>query len=130
MALFDKLKDMLKGREDQVRNATEKVGGAVGKVGEFVDEKTKGKYSDKISSAGQKTQEAIHKAGDKVAAVSAEEDGTAPDGTTTAPVDPPPAAPTAAPAAAASDAADDATPEPPPAAGDGVGTDKPEGTTP
>ena len=42
MSVMDKLKQMLKGHED-------KAGQGVDKAGDFVDEKTQGKYTDKIA---------------------------------------------------------------------------------
>ncbi|MGI9092880.1 MAG: antitoxin [Mycobacteriales bacterium] len=66
MGLMDKVKGLVKGREDQVRTAASKVGGAVGKAGDFVDDKTKGKYHDKINTATQKTGEALQTAAEKV----------------------------------------------------------------
>lgn len=57
MSLMDTLKGMVgKGRDAANQNA-DKVHGAVDKAGNFVDEKTGGKYSDKID----KGTEAIKK---------------------------------------------------------------------
>jgi hypothetical protein len=51
----DKLKGLVKEREGQIRSA-------VDKAGEFVDDKTKGKYHDKIAKAGEKADQVITKA--------------------------------------------------------------------
>ncbi len=53
--LVDKLKGLVKEREGQIRSA-------VDKAGEFVDDKTKGKYHDKIAKAGEKADQVITKA--------------------------------------------------------------------
>lgn len=54
MGMMDKVKGLLKGREGQVKQT-------VGKVGDFVDDKTKGKYHDKIKRAEQKAAEVVDK---------------------------------------------------------------------
>jgi hypothetical protein len=54
MGMMDKVKGLLKGREDQVKQA-------VGKVGGFVDGKTKGKFHDKIEQVEKKAAEAVDK---------------------------------------------------------------------
>jgi flagellar hook-basal body complex protein FliE len=59
--LLDKLKGLVKERETQIRTA-------VDKAGDFVDDKTKGKYHDKIAKAGEKADQAIDKVTDKQAA--------------------------------------------------------------
>jgi len=58
MALLDKLKGLVKEREGQIRSA-------VDKAGDFVDDKTKGKYHDKIAKAGEKADKALDKVTDK-----------------------------------------------------------------
>ncbi|MGI8868498.1 MAG: Rv0909 family putative TA system antitoxin [Mycobacteriales bacterium] len=107
MALLDKIKDMLKGREGQVRKATDKVGGAVGKVGEFVDEKTKGKYSDKIQSAEEKAAHGVQAAGGKLADLAHGDTAGSTPGATGSATDA--AGPTTG---ATSDAATDSAPKP------------------
>jgi nucleosome binding factor SPN SPT16 subunit len=62
--LLDKLKGLVKERETQIRSA-------VDKAGDFVDDKTKGKYHDKISKVGEKADQAINKVTDKDAAAEA-----------------------------------------------------------
>ncbi|HEX3816441.1 MAG TPA: antitoxin [Mycobacteriales bacterium] len=85
--LLDRLKGLVKDREGQIKSA-------VDKAGDFVDDKTKGKYHDKIAKAGEKADQVI----DKVKA-----DGTdAADSADSAPA----AADPAAPAAAATTATD------------------------
>ncbi|MFF9342811.1 MULTISPECIES: antitoxin [unclassified Streptomyces] len=50
MSMMDKLKEMLKGHE-------EKTGQGVDKAGDFVDEKTQGKYSSQVDTAQDKLKE-------------------------------------------------------------------------
>jgi|GEM_PF-3281481 len=52
MSVMDKLKNMVGKNE-------EKAGEAVDKATSYVDEKTGGKYSDKVEQAGQKAHEYI-----------------------------------------------------------------------
>ncbi|MFH8594956.1 antitoxin [Streptomyces rimosus] len=47
MSVMDKLKQMLKGHEDQA-------GKGVDKAGDFVDDKTQGKYSGQVDTAQDK----------------------------------------------------------------------------
>ncbi len=54
MGFADKFKEVMQQREGQVRSA-------VDKAGSFVDEKTKGKYHQQITKAGQKADEMITK---------------------------------------------------------------------
>lgn len=57
MSLMDNLKNLAgKGQEAAAKNS-DKINQAVDKAGDFIDEKTKGKYSDKI----QKGKEAARK---------------------------------------------------------------------
>ncbi|MEU4313270.1 antitoxin [Nocardia sp. NPDC024068] len=57
MSLMDNLKNLVgKGQEVASKNS-DKINQAVDKAGDFVDQKTKGKYSDKI----QKGKEAARK---------------------------------------------------------------------
>ncbi|GGV31761.1 antitoxin [Streptomyces spectabilis] len=47
MSVMDKLKQMLKGHED-------KAGQGIDKAGDFVDDKTQGKYSSQVDTAQEK----------------------------------------------------------------------------
>ncbi|GGO50559.1 antitoxin [Streptomyces lasiicapitis] len=47
MSVMDKLKQMLKGHED-------KAGQGIDKAGDFVDDKTQGKYSSQVDTAQDK----------------------------------------------------------------------------
>ncbi|MFI9586728.1 antitoxin [Streptomyces sp. NPDC052236] len=47
MSMMDKIKQMLKGHESQA-------GHGVDKAGDFVDEKTQGKYSSQVDTAQEK----------------------------------------------------------------------------
>ncbi|MDI3388082.1 antitoxin [Streptomyces sp. B-S-A8] len=50
MSVMDKLKQMLKGHEEQA-------GKGVDKAGDYVDEKTQGKYSGQVDTAQQKMKD-------------------------------------------------------------------------
>ncbi|MFI7388168.1 antitoxin [Streptomyces sp. NPDC049813] len=50
MSVMDKLKQMLKGHEDQA-------GQGVDKAGDFVDDKTQGKYSGQVDTAQDKLKD-------------------------------------------------------------------------
>ncbi|MFK8845354.1 antitoxin [Streptomyces sp. Ac-502] len=52
MSVMDKLKQMLKGHEDQA-------GKGVDKAGDFVDEKTQGKYSSQVDTAQDKLRDQL-----------------------------------------------------------------------
>ncbi|MFJ4716447.1 antitoxin [Streptomyces sp. NPDC088785] len=52
MSVMDKLKQMLKGHEDQA-------GKGVDKAGDFVDGKTQGKYSSQVDTAQDKLKEQL-----------------------------------------------------------------------
>lgn len=52
MSVIDKLKQMLKGHEDQA-------GKGIDKAGDFVDEKTQGKYSPQVDTAQDKLREQL-----------------------------------------------------------------------
>ena len=47
MSMLDKLKNMMKGHEDQTQKG-------VDKAGDYVDQKTQGKYQGQVDSAQQK----------------------------------------------------------------------------
>ncbi|GHE69155.1 kanamycin biosynthetic protein [Streptomyces longispororuber] len=50
MSVMDKLKQMLKGHED-------KAGQGIDKAGDFVDQKTQGKYSGQVDTAQDKLRQ-------------------------------------------------------------------------
>ncbi|GAA2135860.1 hypothetical protein GCM10009760_14870 [Kitasatospora kazusensis] len=52
MSMFDKIKSMLSGHEDTVRQGVDKAGDAF-------DDKTQGKYSGQVDSAQQKINEQL-----------------------------------------------------------------------
>ncbi|OPC77961.1 kanamycin biosynthetic protein [Embleya scabrispora] len=52
MSVMDKLKQMLKGHED-------KAGQGVDKAGDFVDDKTQGKYSGQVDSAQDRLRDQL-----------------------------------------------------------------------
>ncbi|MBD0709332.1 MULTISPECIES: antitoxin [unclassified Streptomyces] len=52
MSVLDKLKSMLKGHEDQASKG-------VDKAGDFVDEKTQGKYSGQVDTAQEKLKQQL-----------------------------------------------------------------------
>ena len=63
MGLLDKVKSMLGGNVDKVKDG-------VDKAGDVVDEKTGGKYTDKIDMAEEKIAEVIDDFGDDDAGAS------------------------------------------------------------
>ncbi|WP_306330067.1 antitoxin [Streptomyces venezuelae] len=52
MSMLDKLKGMLKGHEDKASQG-------VDKAGDFVDEKTQGKYSSQVDTAQERLREQL-----------------------------------------------------------------------
>ncbi|MGW7270672.1 antitoxin [Streptomyces sp. NPDC054864] len=52
MSVMDKLKQMLKGHED-------KAGQGIDKAGDFVDEKTQGKYSSQVDTGQDKLRDQL-----------------------------------------------------------------------
>lgn len=52
MGLFDKVKGLAKGNAD-------KVDGAIDKAADVADDKTGGKYTDKIDTAAEKAKDAL-----------------------------------------------------------------------
>jgi len=56
MSVIDKLKDMIKGHEDQAHQGVQK-------VGDTVDQKTGNKYSGQVDSAQQKLDQQIDGSG-------------------------------------------------------------------
>lgn len=57
MSVMDKLKQMLKGHEDQA-------GQGIDRAGDFVDEKTQGKYSSQVDTAQDKLKEQLDRGQD------------------------------------------------------------------
>lgn len=56
--MLDKVKGMLKGKEDKAK-------AGIDKVADVVDDKTGGKYSEKIDDAAEKAKEAVDKLDDE-----------------------------------------------------------------
>jgi hypothetical protein len=52
MSVMDKLKQLLKGHEDQA-------GTGIDRAGDFVDDKTQGKYSSQVDTAQEKLKEQL-----------------------------------------------------------------------
>ncbi|OIJ86230.1 kanamycin biosynthetic protein [Streptomyces sp. MUSC 14] len=52
MSVLDKLKELLKGHEEQA-------GKGIDKAGDFVDEKTQGKYQSQVDTAQDKLKEQL-----------------------------------------------------------------------
>ncbi|WP_282795391.1 antitoxin [Streptomyces sp. CC224B] len=52
MSVMDKLKQMMKGHED-------KAGQGVDKAGDFVDDRTQGKYSSQVDTAQEKLRQQL-----------------------------------------------------------------------
>ncbi|MET8698567.1 antitoxin [Kitasatospora sp. NPDC004723] len=52
MSMFDKLKSMLKGHEDQAEKG-------VDKAGDMVDERTQGKYSGQVDTGQEKLKDQL-----------------------------------------------------------------------
>ncbi|MFE9255563.1 antitoxin [Streptomyces sp. NPDC006879] len=52
MSMMDKLKQMLKGHEEQA-------GQGIDKAGDFVDDKTQGKYSSHVDTAQEKLKDQL-----------------------------------------------------------------------
>ena len=73
MGLTDKLKAVAKQAQDAVGEHADKLHGAVDSVGVAVNEKTQGKYAQKIAKVGEKTNEAIDKLGGSPAETAADE---------------------------------------------------------
>ena len=61
MGLADKFKDLAKQAQDAVAEHKDQIHDAVESVGVAADQKTQGKYSDKIAKMGQKANEAVDK---------------------------------------------------------------------
>ncbi|MFF9148947.1 antitoxin [Streptomyces sp. NPDC014861] len=104
MGLLDSLKAKLAPAKDKVSDLAQqhgdKIDHGLDKAAKMVDEKTKGKYSDKIQSGTGKAKEAIDRIGNKEDGKPAGEggpvDGTPPPPAPPTPGTPPPPAPPAA----------------------------------
>ncbi|MGW6539855.1 antitoxin [Streptomyces sp. NPDC055051] len=104
MGLLDSLKAKLAPAKDKVSDLAQqhgdKIDHGLDKAAKMVDEKTKGKYSDKIQSGTGKAKEAIDRIGNKEDGKPAGEggpvDGTPPPPAPPTPGAPPPPAPPAA----------------------------------
>ncbi|MFC4124616.1 antitoxin [Nocardia rhizosphaerae] len=90
MSIVDTLKGLLgKGKETVEQNA-DKINEAVDKAGTFIDEKTGGKYSDKIEKGKDAAKKVVPPQADTGDAAPKTDPGTTPGGT--APTDPGPQA--------------------------------------
>jgi len=65
MGLRDKLTDLRKQAQEAVAEHKDEIHGAVETAGAAVDQKTHGKYTDKILKYGQKTTNAVEKFGEQ-----------------------------------------------------------------
>ncbi|MFF2655566.1 antitoxin [Streptomyces sp. NPDC058045] len=63
--MFDNLKNLKDKAEDLAEEHGDKIQDGLEKLGEFVDDKTDGKHSDKIDTAVDKAQEYVGKLGEK-----------------------------------------------------------------
>ena len=61
MALGDKFKDLAKQAQDAVAGHKEQITGAVERVTVVADQRTGGKYTEKIAKVGQKAEKAVEK---------------------------------------------------------------------
>ncbi len=90
--ILDKAKDLATDIKEKVTGYVgeneEKIHGAVDKTGEFIDDKTKGRFSEKIDKA----QDAAKNAVTKLGAAAGPDDDTTPDVADVADVAPAPAA--------------------------------------
>jgi hypothetical protein len=86
MGLGDKFKNLTKQAQDTVADHRGEIQGAVQRAGNAADQRTKGKYSDKIAKFGQKAGDAIDKvAGEDPQDTPTAEGASAPDATSSAP---------------------------------------------
>ncbi|MGW2765119.1 antitoxin [Streptomyces sp. NPDC001275] len=99
MGLLDNMKARIGPAKEKVSDLAQRHGGTIGqsldKAAKVVDEKTKGKYSDRIHAGTGKAKDAMdrlaHKGGTSPETRTASEAGTSPDqGTGTAPGAPTP----------------------------------------
>jgi hypothetical protein len=75
MALADRLKNLFKQGEGAVGSHKDQSHQAVDKAADMVDQRTHGKYSDKIDKAQQKADEAVDKMGEEGAGGTAQTPG-------------------------------------------------------
>lgn len=59
MAFADKIKGLVDKAQDAAAKNSDKISDAVDKAGGFIDDKTKGKYADKIEKGKQAAKKAI-----------------------------------------------------------------------
>ncbi|MEV0908060.1 antitoxin [Streptomyces hokutonensis] len=94
MGLMDSLKAKLAPAKDKVSGLAQQHGGKIesglDKAAKMVDEKTKGKYSDKIQTGTGKAKDAMDRLAHKDGTGSAGSTGTKHGGTTAPPDSPPP----------------------------------------
>ncbi|WP_405844921.1 antitoxin [Streptomyces sp. NBC_01518] len=95
MGLMDSWKAKLAPAKDKVSGLAQQHGGKIenglDKAAKMVDEKTKGKYSDKIQTGTGKAKDAMDRLAHQGDTGSAGSAGTESGGTTTPPDSPPPA---------------------------------------
>ncbi|GAA2331848.1 antitoxin [Streptomyces kunmingensis] len=63
--MFDALKNLKDKAEDLAEEHGDKISGGLEKVGNFIDDKTDGKHSDKIDAAVDKAQDYVGKLGEQ-----------------------------------------------------------------
>ncbi|GAA1165896.1 hypothetical protein GCM10009654_23510 [Streptomyces hebeiensis] len=63
--MFDALKNLKDKAEDLAEAHGDKISDGLEKAGDFLDDRTDGKHSDKIDTAVDKAQEYIEKLGEK-----------------------------------------------------------------
>lgn len=63
--MFESLKNLKDKVEDLAEAHGDKISDGLEKVGDFIDDKTDGKHSDKIDTAVDKAQEYVGKLGEK-----------------------------------------------------------------
>jgi hypothetical protein len=100
MGFGDKFKDLAKQAQDAVAERKEQITEAVDRASVVADQRTGGKYTDKIAKVGQKAEQAVEKLG-----------GARDDGDEAPVAEEPAAGPV--PTADHTPAADTASPEPP-----------------
>lgn len=64
MGLLDKLKGKTAKLKDAAADHTDQIEGGIDKSAEVIDDKTKGKYSDKIESVADKAKDVVKKLDD------------------------------------------------------------------
>ncbi len=63
--MFDALKNLKEKAEEIAEDHGDKISAGLEKVGDFIDDKTDGKYSDKINTGVDKAQDYVERMGDK-----------------------------------------------------------------